>query len=294
VSPCAGRFVVTVYLSSFNSPVYLCRYFDRDVQCIRDYFRKKFDYESEKFPSFADVTKEEGIDIEVEASGFTREMQKDFDEAVCERNEGEAEDETDSDDDSDEDSEAERDGTRDTELPECHSSNQLHSRCVEEAVDIADDFAGLTTQNKARQPLVPAGVVEKPTTAVEKPYHSTDLLATVFADDDIETDIVDGADSLADLTNQNRATRPFRDVPTTAVEKPCSGDEFSDSNPEIRPRTKPAIDVRVVKQKIKTQHQRQQAKQTARRTVKRGEAAVATRARRHNNEAIQHRAGWDF
>lgn len=31
------------------------RYFDRDVQCIRTFFRRRFDYESELYPKFTDV-----------------------------------------------------------------------------------------------------------------------------------------------------------------------------------------------------------------------------------------------
>ena len=31
------------------------RYFDRDVQCIRDFFLRRFSYESELYPKFADV-----------------------------------------------------------------------------------------------------------------------------------------------------------------------------------------------------------------------------------------------
>ena len=31
------------------------RYFDRDVQCIRTFFRRRFDYESELYPKFSDV-----------------------------------------------------------------------------------------------------------------------------------------------------------------------------------------------------------------------------------------------
>lgn len=32
-----------------------CRYFDRDVKCIRDFFMKRFSYESELFPTFSDI-----------------------------------------------------------------------------------------------------------------------------------------------------------------------------------------------------------------------------------------------
>ena len=31
------------------------RYFDRDVGCIREFFKRRFNYESELFPNFTDV-----------------------------------------------------------------------------------------------------------------------------------------------------------------------------------------------------------------------------------------------
>ena len=34
---------------------YSCRYFDRDVQCIRDFFKRRFSYESHLHPSFSDI-----------------------------------------------------------------------------------------------------------------------------------------------------------------------------------------------------------------------------------------------
>lgn len=33
----------------------VCRYFDRDVKCIRDFFAKRYNYESELFPTFKDI-----------------------------------------------------------------------------------------------------------------------------------------------------------------------------------------------------------------------------------------------
>lgn len=55
-------------------------YFDRDVQCIRDFFRRRFGYESDSYPQFKDIVRTECLDAEVCASGFTREMQQLLDE----------------------------------------------------------------------------------------------------------------------------------------------------------------------------------------------------------------------
>jgi len=53
-------------------------FFDRDVTCIRDFFRRRFGYESELAPCFADICREDAMDAEVHASGVTKQMEKDL------------------------------------------------------------------------------------------------------------------------------------------------------------------------------------------------------------------------
>ncbi|KAJ3368308.1 hypothetical protein HDU91_000706 [Kappamyces sp. JEL0680] len=51
-------------------------YFNRDVECIRVFFRRRFNYESKLYPVFSrDTVREFSLDIEVAASGFSREQQ---------------------------------------------------------------------------------------------------------------------------------------------------------------------------------------------------------------------------
>ncbi|NXJ68582.1 RIOK2 kinase, partial [Rostratula benghalensis] len=52
-------------------------YFDRDVNCIKEFFKKRFNYESELFPSFKDIRRECSLDIEIAASGYIKEMEED-------------------------------------------------------------------------------------------------------------------------------------------------------------------------------------------------------------------------
>lgn len=57
-------------------------YFDRDVRCVREFFRRRFGYESELCPEFErDVKKEYSLDKEIAASGYSREVQE-FDEEL--------------------------------------------------------------------------------------------------------------------------------------------------------------------------------------------------------------------
>ena len=56
-------------------------YFNRDVQCIRTYFKKQFNYESLIYPKlFKDVNKKLSLDLIVNASGFKNTDQKELEE----------------------------------------------------------------------------------------------------------------------------------------------------------------------------------------------------------------------
>lgn len=99
-------------------------YFDRDVECIRRYFERKFKYTSdEPAPTFEDAVKgadpKKRLDVEVEASGFSRKMGKELErfiegtkgnvqnevEAAAEGQNGQEDEEEDDDDEEDEDEE---------------------------------------------------------------------------------------------------------------------------------------------------------------------------------------------
>ena len=76
-------------------------FFDRDVTCLKDFFRRRFNYESELAPSFEDIKRIDALDAEISASGITKQMEKDI------LNEYGAKDSQDSEDDGESDSEGE-------------------------------------------------------------------------------------------------------------------------------------------------------------------------------------------
>ncbi|XP_037949388.1 serine/threonine-protein kinase rio2 [Teleopsis dalmanni] len=55
-------------------------FFERDVNCVREMFRRKFGYESEEYPKFNDLIREDDLDAEVHCTGygFTKEMENDL------------------------------------------------------------------------------------------------------------------------------------------------------------------------------------------------------------------------
>ncbi|KAI7907048.1 RIO1 family-domain-containing protein [Cokeromyces recurvatus] len=86
-------------------------YFNRDVECIRTFFRRRFGYESALYPRFTqDVNREFSLDVQVAASGFSKKMQKELEEYQEEikNMSSEEEDETESSEGEEEDEEGEQ------------------------------------------------------------------------------------------------------------------------------------------------------------------------------------------
>lgn len=101
-------------------------YFDRDVKGVRDLFKKKFGFETEDYPKFEELERDDDLDIEVSCSGFTKEMEKDL---LNEYHPENASD--DSDDDSDD--EVEADGEENEEAID------LYRKKVEEEVKLSEE-----------------------------------------------------------------------------------------------------------------------------------------------------------
>lgn len=57
---------------------FLCRFFDRDVNGVREYFRKRFGYESAGYPTYDELSRDGALDAEVSCSGLSKEMEKDL------------------------------------------------------------------------------------------------------------------------------------------------------------------------------------------------------------------------
>ncbi|KAJ3030947.1 UNVERIFIED_CONTAM: hypothetical protein HDU68_007147 [Siphonaria sp. JEL0065] len=60
-------------------------YFNRDVECIRVFFRRRFNYESSIYPRFSrDTEREFSLDVQVAASGFTKQHQEELEQFMDE------------------------------------------------------------------------------------------------------------------------------------------------------------------------------------------------------------------
>ncbi|KAG5345263.1 RIOK2 kinase, partial [Acromyrmex charruanus] len=82
-------------------------YFERDVNCIRDFFKRRFGYESELYPTFQDISREDSVDAEVKASGFAKQIEKEIDTFLTENGIDYKEEKDNTDNENSEDSEEE-------------------------------------------------------------------------------------------------------------------------------------------------------------------------------------------
>eukprot|EP00112_Aurelia_sp_Birch-Aquarium-sp1_P006659 Seg1730.7 transcript_id=Seg1730.7/GoldUCD/mRNA.D3Y31 product="Serine/threonine-protein kinase RIO2" protein_id=Seg1730.7/GoldUCD/D3Y31 len=106
-----------VSISHYNAEMY----FDRDVQCVRDFFQRRFGFESEIYPKFDDIRRMHNLDKEVAASGFTKEMEKDLQEVIKEMKDDDNDDNGRDSSSSEEDADADSNATDDDN---CEDSDQ--------------------------------------------------------------------------------------------------------------------------------------------------------------------------
>jgi RIO kinase 2 len=53
-------------------------YFERDVECIKTYFARRFRFEADEWPRWKDVQREGKLDFEVQASGYGGKLEKEM------------------------------------------------------------------------------------------------------------------------------------------------------------------------------------------------------------------------
>ncbi|XP_028639322.1 serine/threonine-protein kinase RIO2 [Grammomys surdaster] len=280
-------------------------YFDRDVKCIREFFMKRFSYESELYPTFSDIRREDSLDVEVSASGYTKEMQAD-DELLHPVGPDDKITETEEESDfsfSDEEMLEKAEVWKSELENEPNPVNESGSSCYCSSTD-SKQIKGDSLPEESAD--VSSFEVTKLSQAVEEmerqvPTHRS---VTEFSEESNRTENDTREDSqpgqrspagseecddelphLIALSSLNKEFRPFRDEDsmssvtqrrTRTLSVTSAGSALSCST----------IPPELVKQKVKRQLTRQQ-KAAARRRLQKGEANVFTKQRRENMQNIK-------
>ncbi|XP_077988855.1 serine/threonine-protein kinase RIO2-like isoform X2 [Glandiceps talaboti] len=250
-------------------------YFNRDVQCVRDFFFRKYGYESELYPKFSDIQKTDSLDVDVAASGFSKELQADFDKALSSDNKPKTEDDED-DDSGDENESSGNEESIETEGQDIKiDSQQDDQQCAEVASGVN---ASASTANDETSPgdegtSAAEGFSSQNITGKEEDISPVmDRLST--------GDIDSEDDDIADLSAMNAQYRPFRDRQEQPRTRSSDSISSTVSEATIRPD--------VIKEKVKRNLIKKQKRDQRRRIIAKGEAKVVNQKRREHSDTIKH------
>ncbi|XP_008280222.1 serine/threonine-protein kinase RIO2 isoform X2 [Stegastes partitus] len=183
-------------------------YFDRDVKCIRDFFAKRFNYESELFPTFKDIRRSYSLDVEVSASGFTKDLERD---AALLHPAGPEEDDEEEEDG--EDDEEETDDEAEREEESLDMEEYKHAMLELEGLKVSETHADIQDQEEEKSENT---TEETETTSPARGDEET----KEFEEELREAD--DECPELTDLSACNKEFKPFRDLDTLlAVRATC-------------------------------------------------------------------------
>ncbi|KAF8765274.1 uncharacterized protein LOC129974159 [Argiope bruennichi] len=222
-------------------------YFDRDVTCIREFFRKKFDFESELYPIFKEIERNDNLDISTAASGYSKEIQDDLKKAVELMKQ---EDESENDSEEDNKSEYKTSSQKDT--------RNLLERYLDDSLGaLKESDVSLAFQNDEEK--ITLNQFEKLNLSTE-----TDL--------NIEED----------LFHENSPDGYSKYNDTESVNKPLQLKKTK----TFSTRSVSTIPPEEIKARLQKQRQKKQEKEQKRRLTTKGEANATNRQKRENRDTI--------
>ncbi|KAM7416419.1 hypothetical protein PAMA_018466 [Pampus argenteus] len=248
-------------------------YFDRDVKCIRAFFAKRYNYESELFPTFKDIRRSCSLDVEISASGFTKDLERDcalLHPAGPEEEEDDEDDEKDDDEDSTDEEAAEEEESVDMDEYK-HAMQEL------EGLKISKTHADIQHEEESEK-----REVEKETERAPEAQSDEEL------ENNLEEELKEAEDEcpeLTDLSASNKEFKPFRDLDSllhTAEHRRRTDSETTMGSIG----SCSTIPPEVVREKVRKQLTKQQ-KAAQRRRLQKGEANLVTKSRRENQINIK-------
>ncbi|XP_035738203.1 serine/threonine-protein kinase RIO2-like [Vespa mandarinia] len=254
-------------------------YFERDVNCIRDFFKRRFGYESELYPTFKDVLREDCVDIEIKASGLTKQMEKDLlIEMGFEKDESDG---TYDDDDND-------------NVQELNVENEIDNLRSEVEQLMHEDIPSSRYKQEEK--------IESLKEEVDTNIGIRQLKINDSKDnDDIDKknkSIENKPDIPCEIGTMANLNTVFSSNCTNTLETDSIDDnEFSDLNSVRSVSTAATISPNVIKKRTKQSLEKRERKGLSRKILVKGEASAVTRVRRENRDTIKQSTtgiwGWE-
>ncbi|KAG6796637.1 serine/threonine-protein kinase RIO2 [Apis mellifera caucasica] len=243
-------------------------YFERDVNCVRDFFKRRFGYESELYPMFEDILREDCIDVEIKASGLTKQMEKDL---LKEMGMIEIEDE-----------EIEEECKENVDEENSINDSEINNLRLQVENSVRNEFTSEET-------FVNAVTNEEKNLFVSSTENH--IIAGVKNIDicNSNENMMNPNSHNLNVTN-NEETNSFFTTETSNLD-----DEYvetlSDSKSIYSTTTAATIAPEIIKKKVKAALQKREKRDQSRRILVKGEANAVTRIRRENRDTIKQSTG---
>ncbi|KAH8284210.1 hypothetical protein KR054_012239 [Drosophila jambulina] len=282
-------------------------FFERDVTCVREMFRRKFGYESEDYPKFSDLVREDDLDAEVHCTGygFTKEMEQDLlqEYGMVEQDDG--------DDEEEENIEEQEEPpvlvpSAAVEIDECRRQvenevfyseakpTQKSDDAVRRYIESCTQYLGnLTVGPEVPDQTLPSKLedvslpVEKPEvipaeTAVSAPQPVATDDARSISSNELDADevpeLVAGLDPNSRMYRLKMVEQMLNDA--------RSQRSFSTTTSTIAPS--------VITDRIRRNMDIKEKREQRKKCVAKGEASAVHRHRKENKDVVKEYAGWDF
>ncbi|CAL7945439.1 unnamed protein product [Xylocopa violacea] len=249
-------------------------YFERDVNCIRDFFKRRFAYESELYPTFEDISREDCIDVEIKASGLTRQMEKDLLREI-----GMVEDDDENiEEECKEDTDEEKKSMDNSEISylqlqvENSVRNEFASTSAKASVDV---------EGKEEKNLVASFLKD----SIEEGVRNIDINRTA------ESSISSESYNLNAKHTGQSTSSCIATVGSNSENECPEAEEFSGSRSMYSTSTAATIAPEVIKKRVKVALQRREKREQTKRILTKGEANAVTRVRRENRDTIKQSTG---
>ncbi|XP_042227115.1 serine/threonine-protein kinase rio2-like isoform X2 [Homarus americanus] len=257
-------------------------YFERDVKCVQEFFKRRFGYESELCPEFErDIQREYSLDKEIAASGYLKDVQA-FNQEL--KDERDAQDSEDSDSTCSDEQEAAV--TNEETIREMKLQTETLCENLKEETNIGNLCEDFEDQS------LEAVLEDQEENDEEKGNMAKRCSKKKGKDLDREARMalikqLAKARELRQKVEENGDEKPLLDdVIDMTVSDICSVKSFSTTTSSISPRD--------IKFRMQKNLERREKKQVSKKNLRvKGEANAYRRAKKQNDAAIKETAGWD-
>ncbi|XP_050069421.1 uncharacterized protein LOC126557621 [Anopheles maculipalpis] len=295
-------------------------YFDRDVQGVRELFRKKFGYESEDYPRFSDLERDDELDREVLCSGygFTQEMEDDLLKEYHEENRTESSE-------NDESDEGEEDADNESTVPDYEQASEdpiVDEKELEECRRKLEEEIKLS---EGKQPQKDSKKME-PNAAIFSYLESLSCQAELELPERNEEEDIE-PENLTIIQQRQTVKEEFDSKEQFVHEMDDTRRAVESDDPECEPEdtttpvdtssrqyrmamvrkllddarsvrsystTASTIAPSIVSNRIKDGIEQREKKEMKKRLVPKGEASAVRRMRKDNNATLKEYRGWEF